>query len=43
MVATEFVLLLTILRLVLPFGLILLVGEFMRRHEANYWTQSRGK
>jgi hypothetical protein len=42
MVATEFVLFLTILRLVLPFGLILLLGELVRRREANYWTHSRG-
>lgn len=37
MKAAEFVLLLTILRLVIPFGLILVIGELVRRREANYW------
>jgi hypothetical protein len=37
--ATEFVLLLAILRLVIPFGLILLVGELVRRRDANYWLK----
>lgn len=36
MKAAEFVLLLTILRLVIPFGLILVLGELVRRREANY-------
>jgi hypothetical protein len=40
MKAAEFVLLLTILRLVIPFGLILLLGELVRRREANYWSKS---
>jgi hypothetical protein len=40
MKAAEFVLLLTILRLVIPFGLILLLGEFVRRRQANYWLKS---
>ena len=31
------VLLLTVLRLVIPFGLILLIGELIRRRDANYW------
>jgi len=35
--ATEFVLLLTILRLVIPFGLVLLLGELIRRRDAKYW------
>ena len=35
--ATGFVLLLTILRLVIPFGLILLLGEIVRRRNTNYW------
>ena len=35
MIATEYVLLLTILRLVIPFGLILLLGELIRRRDAN--------
>lgn len=37
--ATEFVLLLTLIRLVIPFGLILLVGELLRRREANHWLK----
>ena len=40
MKAAEFVLLLTILRLVIPFGLILLLGEIVRRRQANYWLKS---
>jgi hypothetical protein len=40
MKAAEFVLLLTILRLIIPFGLILLLGEFVRRRQANYWLKS---
>lgn len=37
--APEFVLLLVALRLGIPFGLILLLGEFIRRREANYWLK----
>lgn len=39
MIATEYVLLLTILRLVIPFGLVLLLGEWIRRRDANYWLE----
>ena len=39
MIATEYILLITILRLVIPFGLILLLGEFVRRRDANYWLE----
>ena len=39
MKAAEFVLFLTILRLVVPFGLILLVGELVRWRNANYWLK----
>jgi len=35
--ATVFILLLTILRLVIPFGLILVLGELIRRRDAKYW------
>jgi len=38
--APEYVLLLTILRLIIPFGLILLIGELIRRRDANYWLES---
>lgn len=37
--APIFVLLLTILRLVIPFGLILLLGELIRRHNTDYWLK----
>lgn len=37
--ATEYVLLLTVLRLVIPFGLILLLGEMIRRRNSNYWLK----
>lgn len=37
--ATFYVLVLTILRLVIPFGLILLIGELIRRRDANYWLK----
>lgn len=37
--APVIVLLLTILRLVIPFGLILLMGELIRRRDANYWLK----
>jgi hypothetical protein len=40
MKAAEFVLVLTILRLVIPFGLLLLLGELVRRRQANYWLKS---
>jgi hypothetical protein len=40
MKAAEFVLLLTILRLVIPFGLILFLGELVRRREASHWFKS---
>ena len=39
MIATEFVLFFAILRLAIPFGLILLIGELVRRRDANYWLK----
>jgi len=39
MKAAEFVLFLTILRLVIPFGLILVLGELVRRRNAKYWLK----
>jgi len=39
MKATEFVLLLTILRLVIPFGLVMLLGELIRRRDTSYWSK----
>ena len=38
--ATEYVLLLTILRLVIPFGLILVLGELINRRNASDWYRS---
>ncbi len=38
--ATEYVLVLTIIRLVVPFGIILILGELVRRREAQYWLDS---
>ena len=37
---TEIVLLLFVFRIVIPFGIILSVGEWVRRHEANYWLKA---
>lgn len=36
---SEVILLLFLGRLVLPFGLLLLVGEFFRRRDTNYWLK----
>ncbi|HLA87580.1 MAG: hypothetical protein Q7J80_10150 [Anaerolineales bacterium] len=37
---SEIILLLFLVRLVLPFGLLLLVGEWARHQQANYWLKS---
>jgi hypothetical protein len=37
---SEIVLLLFLVRLIVPFGLLFLVGEWLHRHEANYWLKS---
>ena len=37
--APVFVLLFTILRLVIPFGLVLALGEWIRRRDAKYWLK----
>lgn len=39
MSATTYFLLLTILRLVIPFGLILGLGELIRRRNTKYWLR----
>ena len=36
---SEIILLLFVFRLVLPFGLLMLAGEWMRRNESNYWLK----
>jgi hypothetical protein len=35
--ATIYVMFLTVLRLVIPFGLILVLGELIRRRNTKYW------
>jgi hypothetical protein len=40
MKAAEFVLLLTILRLIIPFGIIMFLGELIRRRNGKYWLKS---
>jgi len=35
----EIILLLFVVRLVIPFGLLMLVGEWLRRKESNYWLK----
>ena len=37
--APVIVLLLTVFRLVIPFGLILLVGELIKRRNSSYWLK----
>lgn len=37
--ATEYVLVLTVTRLIIPFGIILILGEVIRRREAQYWLK----
>jgi len=40
--SSEIILLLFVLRLILPFGLLMLVGEWMHHKESNYWLK-RGR
>ncbi len=37
--ASEIILLLFVIRLVLPFGVLMLIGEWLRRKESNYWLK----
>jgi hypothetical protein len=30
-----------VIRLILPVSLLLALGEWMRRHEANYWLHNK--
>lgn len=39
MFGIEVMLALLISRVVLPFGILLLIGEWIRRREANYWLR----
>lgn len=36
---SEIILLLFVIRLIIPFGLLMLVGEWLRRKESNYWLK----
>ena len=36
---SEIILLLFVVRLVIPCGVLLLVGEWLRRKESNYWLK----
>lgn len=36
---SEFFLLYFALRVIVPFGMLLLVGELLRRKESNYWLK----
>lgn len=36
---SEFFILYFAIRIVLPFGMLLLVGEMLRRKESNYWLK----
>lgn len=38
---SEIVILLFAIRIVVPFGLLMLVGEIIRRNESNYWLKVR--
>ena len=37
--AIAFTLILFLARAIIPFGALILLGEWMRRREANYWFQ----
>jgi hypothetical protein len=36
----EIIMLYLLFRLILPFGLLLLIGEWVRRRYVNYWLKS---
>lgn len=40
MIGTEVILTLVLTRVVLPVIVLLLVGEWYRRNDANYWSRS---
>ncbi len=37
---SEIIFVLVVARIVIPFGLLMLVGEAIRRNNANYWLKS---
>lgn len=36
---SEFFILYFAVRIIVPFGTLLLIGEFLRRKESNYWLK----
>lgn len=36
---SEFFILYFLIRIVIPFGMLLMVGELLRRKESNYWLK----
>lgn len=36
---SDVILFLFLVRLIIPFGLLMLVGELLRRKESNYWLK----
>lgn len=36
---SEIILLLLVVRLIIPFGALMLVGEWVHRKESNYWLK----
>lgn len=36
---SEIILLLFVIRLVIPFGLLMLAGEWLSRKQSNYWLK----
>lgn len=36
---SEFFILYAAIRVVIPFGMLILIGEMLRRREANYWLK----
>ena len=40
MIGLEVILILVVTRIVLPIGLLILVGEWIRQREGKYWSPS---
>jgi hypothetical protein len=40
MIGFDVILILIVTRVVLPVGILLFLGEWVRRREANYWTRA---
>ena len=36
---SEIILLLFVVRIIIPFGFLMLIGEWLRRKESNYWLK----